>query len=52
MLITIIVVSIILSYFIFKGCNIRKLKAYEAVIIAIIYIGITAYFILFIVRGV
>ncbi len=52
MLITIITVLIVLSYFIFKAARFGKLKVGEAAITAILCIGITAYFILFIITGI
>ena len=52
MLITLIVALIILAYFIFKAARFGELKVVESSVMAILCIGITAYFILFIVTGV
>jgi len=52
MLIIIIAALIILSYFIFKAIRFGKLKNTESAMTAILCIGISVYFILFIVTGV
>jgi hypothetical protein len=46
------VALIILAYFIFKAARYGELKIVESSIMAVLSIGITAYFILFIVTGV
>lgn len=52
MLITLIVALIILAYFIFKAARFGRLKNTDASIMAVLSIGITAYFIFFIVISV
>lgn len=51
MLITLLVALIILAYFFLRAARFGKLKAAGAGIMAVFSIGITAYFILFIVTG-
>ena len=52
MLMTLLVALIILAYFVFKAVRFGELKVVESSIMAVLSIGITAFFILFIVTGV
>jgi|GEM_PF-2198259 len=52
MLITLIAALIILAYFIFKSARYGELKTAESSIMAVLSIGIAAYFIVFIVTAV
>jgi hypothetical protein len=52
MLITLIVALIVLAYFLFKSARFGKMSTAESSILGVLSIGLTGYFIYFIVSGV